>query len=167
MGMVEMIARQYDYGCWARDKLLREARQLDDEQYFAEATWGGVGSLHSVLVHTLATEWVWRNLAQHAALSGPPPNTETLATLADLEAAWREEEAACRAFLESLDEAGLEARVETVSPAGQAYSFVRWEMMQHALLHSMQHRTEAAAVLTSHGHSPGDLDYVFFVIGRE
>ncbi len=67
----------------------------------------------------------------------------------------------------SLSDDTLERTVDTVSPAGDPYSFVRWEMVQHMLLHSMQHRTETAAVLTEHGKSPGDIDYLFFIIGRD
>lgn len=167
MSKKEIIARQYDYGCWAREKLLREARQLTDEQYRADPGFGGLRSMHACLLHALATEWIWRNLAQNGALPGPPPNAEDYATLAAVEAAWREEDAAYRAFLDSLDDAGMETRIDTVSPAGQAFTFTRWEMMQHRFAHSMQHRSELAAVLTSHGRSPGDLDFIFFVIGRE
>jgi uncharacterized damage-inducible protein DinB len=164
MSKKELIARQSDYGIWAKEKLLQEARQLSEEQYHAEPGIGGVGSVHDLLLHTLATEWVWRNLAQNGELPGPPPRPESLA---DIEAAWQEEDAAYRTFLDGLSDADLEAEINTVSPAGQAFTFARWQMMQHVLMHSMQHRTELAAVLTSLGHSPGDLDFVFFTMGRE
>ena len=167
MGMKELIAKQYDYGCWVRDKLLHGARRLSDEQYFADPAFGGLRSVHASLLHAVSTEWLWRNLAHNGALPGPPPNAEDFATLASIEAAWQEEEAAYCAFLDSLSEADLEVEINTVSPAGQAFTFLRWEMLQHVLLHSMQHRTETAAVLSSHGHSPGDLDFIFFMIGRE
>lgn len=167
MGMKEMIAKQYDYGCWVRDKLLREARQLSDAEYFAEPEFGGLRSVHATLLHTLATDWVWRNVANNGRLPGPPPSPEDYATLADIEAGWKEEEAAFRTLLDDLDEHDLEAEVDTMSPAGQAYTMIRWQMLQHMLLHAMQHRTEVAAVLSGHGRSPGDLDFLFFMIGRE
>jgi uncharacterized damage-inducible protein DinB len=34
------------------------------------------------------------------------------------------------------------------------------------LIHSIQHRSEAAAMLTDFGRSPGDIDYIFFVSMR-
>ena len=118
MGMKELIAKQYDYGCWVRDKLLHEARRLSDEQYFADPAFGGLRSVHASLLHAVSTEWLWRNLAHNGALPGPPPNAEDFATLASIEAAWQEEEAAYRAFLDSLSEADLEVEINTVSPAG-------------------------------------------------
>jgi uncharacterized damage-inducible protein DinB len=46
---------------------------------------------------------------------------------------------------------------------GKTYPLVRWQMLQHLLLHSMQHRSEAALMLTDYGHSPGDIDFLFFI----
>ena len=164
MGMKEMIATQYDYNCWANARILENARHLSDEQYYAEAVFR---SVHELLVHTVRTEWVWRTLAQYGEITEPPPGSEDIRSLGDVRALWRQEETAFRSYLEELSDVELAGKVETVSPAGQAHTLARWEMLQHMLLHSMQHRAELASVLTSYEHSPGDLDFIFFVIGRE
>ncbi|MFC1878994.1 hypothetical protein ACFLZW_03690 [Chloroflexota bacterium] len=39
-------------------------------------------------------------------------------------------------------------------------------MLYHLLPHSMGHRSEAAAFLTALGHSPGDLDLIFYLNGQ-
>ena len=37
-----------------------------------------------------------------------------------------------------------------------------WQMLAHVVNHGTQHRSEAAALLTEAGQSPGDLDMIFF-----
>ncbi len=78
MSKKEMLLRQYDYGCWVRAKLLRLAGELPDDQYYAE---NPLRSVHSLLAHTLGTEWLWRNLAQTGTIPGPPPTEESLPTV--------------------------------------------------------------------------------------
>ena len=164
MSMQDMIARQYDYNCWANARILENARHLTQEQYFAESAFR---SIHELLVHMVGTEWVWRTLAQQGDLTQAPPGLQEMRSLGDVRAQWRQEEDAFRAYLAELDDEMLAEPVESRSPRGDMYSFARWEMLQHMLLHSMQHRTELASMLTGYDHSPGDLDFIFFVIGRE
>jgi uncharacterized damage-inducible protein DinB len=40
-----------------------------------------------------------------------------------------------------------------------------WQLLAHVLNHGTQHRSEAAALLTEAGRSPGDLDMVDFAEG--
>jgi uncharacterized damage-inducible protein DinB len=35
-----------------------------------------------------------------------------------------------------------------------------WQMLVHVMNHGTQHRSEAAAVLTAEGRSPGELDII-------
>jgi len=69
-----------------------------------------------------------------------------------------------RAFLESLSDDELVESLNITRWDGVKVTMTRWHMLVHLASHSMQHRTEAAVLLTQYGHSPGDLDFLFFVL---
>ncbi|MBV9787006.1 MAG: hypothetical protein JOZ51_02450, partial [Chloroflexi bacterium] len=43
---------------------------------------------------------------------------------------------------------------------------VVWHILLDVILHATQHRSEAAALLTSYGQSPGDYDFTMFMSQR-
>ncbi len=38
--------------------------------------------------------------------------------------------------------------------------------LTHMVFHGMQHRSEAAAMLTNFGHSPGNIDLIYYLIAK-
>jgi len=57
-----------------------------------------------------------------------------------------------------------EVRTRTL-PSGIVWRFPLWQAMLHVTYHSMQHRSEVAAMLTAAGHSPGELGLTAFLPG--
>ena len=49
---------------------------------------------------------------------------------------------------------------------GEKRERVRWHCLLHVVNHGTHHRSEAAAILTDFGHSPGDLDFAVFLNER-
>jgi hypothetical protein len=43
---------------------------------------------------------------------------------------------------------------------------VVWHILLDAIFHALQHRSEAAALLTTYGQSPGDYDFTLFLSER-
>ena len=122
-----------------------------------ETTWSapnptGERGLDGILVHALGAQQRWRNGLAETGLT-PRPEKEPLPSPAGLAQAWEAEWPALNAWLDSLDDAWLERTDE-----GVAY----WQMLAHVVNHGTQHRSEAAALLTTAGHSPGDLDMMDF-----
>ncbi|HEX4897989.1 MAG TPA: DinB family protein [Candidatus Limnocylindrales bacterium] len=139
------------YDRWATRRVLRV---LDG---IAESTWSipnaiGERGLGGILVHQLGATQRWRH-----GLSGsserPRPERAPLPTPPALAAAFDLEWAAWDAWLATLDDEALLTPDQDIPI---------WQLLAHVVNHGTQHRSEAAALLTAEGRSPGDLDMVFF-----
>ena len=156
----------YEYNRWANQRILTTAEKVSTEQ-FAAPTAFSWGSLRGTLVHTLDTEYGWRMLCQHNLLSGFDDLTETdLPTLEVIQQRWAEEESEMQQYLDSLRDEDLTSIVRYTVPEGHHRERVLWHCLFHVVNHGMQHRSEAAAMLTDYGQSPGDLDFTVFLNER-
>ena len=70
-----------------------------------------------------------------------------------------------RAYLDTLTEETLNGTIRYVIP-GVVRERVVWHLLLDAIFHAMQHRSEAAALLTTYGQSPGDYDFTMFLSER-
>jgi uncharacterized damage-inducible protein DinB len=161
---VDDMLTLYDYNYWATRRICGAAGRVSAEQFLAPTThsWG---SLHGTLLHTLDTEYGWRMLCQHQTLT-PDMTAAELPTLEALEQRWREEEQAMRAYLASLTDADVDGFVRYTTSGGEARERVLWHCLLHVVNHGTQHRSEAAAILTTYGQSPGDIDFTLFLSER-
>jgi uncharacterized damage-inducible protein DinB len=163
----EDIQLLYDYNRWCNAQILGTAAKLTDEQFLAPGEFPH-GGLRGTLVHALFTEWVWRMRWQ-----GTPPDygyrlkPEEFPTCAALQTRWIGEEARLMEFVASLTQEKLKSELEYTSTEGGRHKRVVWETMAHLVNHGTQHRTEAAAILTDLGHSPGDIDLIVFLNERQ
>jgi hypothetical protein len=78
-----------------------------------------------------------------------PPEVRPLPSPAALVATWEAEWAGWDAWLGTLDDNALLKTYDDVP---------MWQLLAHVMNHGTQHRSEAAALLTEAGRSPGDLD---------
>jgi uncharacterized damage-inducible protein DinB len=151
----------YEYNRWANALILGAASKISEAQFLASSQFPH-GGLRPTLVHTLFGEWVWRMRWQ-----GSPQNVrwkpQDFPTFASLQTRWLEEEIKLMAFVDGLTEKRLKAEFDYVSTEGEAHRRVVWEAMVHLVTHGMQHRSEAAAMLTAMGQSPGDIDLIVFL----
>ena len=153
----------FDYNRWCNARILRTAASLSNGQFLAPGPFPH-GGVRATLVHALYTEWVWRMRWQ-----GTPPDyrypmkAEEFSTLAALQARWAEEETLQAKFVAGLTEKRLKSELEYTSTEGGRHKRALWETMLHLVNHGTQHRTEAAAMLTDYGHSPGDIDLIVFL----
>lgn len=143
----------FAYDRWATQKV------LDALDGLAVDVWGssdvvGERGLGTILVHHLGASQRWRiGLKSRGDEEGPRPEQDPLPPLDALRDRWAAEWAEVDAWL------------PTVTDEFVAYVFDDvpvWQMLVHVVNHGTQHRSEAAALLTEAGHSPGELDMIYF-----
>jgi uncharacterized damage-inducible protein DinB len=153
----------YEYNRWCNARILDAAAELTDEQFLAPGAFPH-GGLRGTLVHALFAEWIWRMRWQ-----GTPPEhryrlkPEEFPTVAALRTRWIEEDTLLMEFVAGLTDEKLKSELEYTSTEGGRHKRVLWETMAHLVNHGTQHRTEAAAMLTGLGHSPGDIDLIVYL----
>jgi len=142
----------FAYDRWATRRILSVADGVPPE------TWGATGvvgerGLGAILVHQLGAHQRWR-LGLAGSGESPRPERQPLPTPDALAGAWAAEWDALDAWLDTLSDAWLARTDDDGIPF--------WQMLAHVVNHGTQHRSEAAALLTGAGRSPGDLDMIFF-----
>ncbi len=159
--MIDQIQSQFSYNTWANTRLLDTAAKLTPEQ-FTGVHHATFGSLRNVIVHMVYAEQLWILRAQ--GLPAPtrlqPQDYETVDAI---RAEWRPISEVTQRFVASLTEADLERTVRYVNNAGEPQAYPLWQTLFHLVNHSMQHRSEAALVMTTFGYSTGWLDYLIYV----
>jgi uncharacterized damage-inducible protein DinB len=159
---IQEILLIYDYNYWANGRILGAASGLTTEQFTAPASFP-YGGVRGTLVHVLEAEKSWRLRFEGIPWPGDYAETD-FPTLAGLQAALADEEKAMRAYLAGLSEVALVGSVTyPIDEAPGIRSRILWQCLYHVVNHGTQHRSEAAALLTDYGHSPGDLDFTSFM----
>jgi uncharacterized damage-inducible protein DinB len=162
----EALQTMYEYGRWATGHLLDVAETLTPEQLNAPGG-AGHGSIRETFIHQIVTQQRWL-----VWWDGSMELTEALSYRVDeddypdipaIRALWEEVEAQTFQFIDSLSAEDIERSYHAELPWGlPPTDFTLWWMMLHVINHGTQHRAEIAAMLTAAGHSPGDMDLLFY-----
>ena len=150
----------FKYNQWANAKILNAAANITQDQFLASASFPH-GGLRDTLVHTLFGELIYRRHWEGLALPGRL-KPEEFPTFESLLSRWVVEETRLMAFVEELTDEKLCNYLEYLSARGP-YQIMLWQVMVHVVNHGTQHRSEAAAMLTNFGYSPGDVDMIDFL----
>lgn len=172
---IDEIKLLYDYNDWADARILAACARVTPEQYVAPTPCGtGWGGLRATMVHMLDNIWQWRitlqgyykePLADEAAYDATELHEDAFPTLAALRERWMTEQRAMRAYIDTVTEDTLNGMIRYVIP-GAVPEHAVWHILLEVIIHAMQHRSEAAALLTSYAQSPGDFDFTMFLSER-
>lgn len=152
----------FEYNRWANARMLAACRGISTKQLHAPAQCS-FGSLMGTLAHVYSAEHFWRMRLQEGISPGKLATGADFATLAALEERWDDEQAAMRAFVDGLAESDLARWVEFITTSGKPQGSTLWKALMHVVIHGAQFRAEAGAVSGALGHSPGDLDLIYFL----
>jgi uncharacterized damage-inducible protein DinB len=166
---IDEIKLLYGYNDWADARILAACAKVSPEQYAAPTSYGH-GGLRATMVHILDNirqqritlqGYYQEPLANEAAYDATEFHEDAFPTLAMLQERWLIEQREMWAYLDTLTEEMLNSTIRYVIP-GAIRERVVWHILLDLTIHAAQHRSEAAALLTSYGQSPGDFDFTLF-----
>ena len=151
----------YQYNTWSSAKILEAASHISQKQFLEPVPFPH-GSLRGTLVHAAFAEWVWRKRWEGSPRN-PGWKADDFPTFEALRARWSEEQSRLMDFVSNLTDESLYSHINYVSTEEHPHERMLWECMAHLINHGTQHKTEAAAILTGFGHSPGDIDLIVYL----
>ena len=143
------------YSDWATERLLDKAGELDSVP----------PQVLETLAHICEAQRAWRMMLTRGEFSDFL-QPEDYADLLALRALWQGEKRALGAYVESLTDADMTREFQYLGDAGLRRRKV-WQALWHVVNHGTQHRAECAMMLSALGQSPGDLDFMQYLIERE
>lgn len=159
--MHETLHDLFEHNWWANRRVVATAAKLPLDAWRSGDNVAGVG-LRAALVHTYRAEAIWRmRLSEQDPTDARRIAPEQFETVDELANAWAIEEAAWREWLEALPPAGF---LENHRPPPPLKPKPIRVYLLHVILHGAQHRAEAALLLTEAGHSPGELDFLEYML---
>ncbi|MCY4247839.1 MAG: hypothetical protein OXE95_09735 [Chloroflexi bacterium] len=142
----------FDYHDWATERLLAAAARLENAP---------PQELLATLAHICEAQRAWRMLMTRGQFTDflQPDDCADLMAVQKL---WRREKDEFWRYLRSLGESDLQREFTYVGAGGRRRRLV-WHCLWHVVNHGTQHRAECAALLTTLGCSPGELDFPIFL----
>ena len=147
------------FNFWANERILKACERLPFEELRQPLTPDpGWGNLLGILVHILDSEFGWRSVLQSQSAE-EILDADDFDGMEALRSRWELERTAWLEFVGSLNEESLDQRAGSDLQDGMNV----WQTILHVVTHGIQHRSDAAAILTAYGHSPGELDFDVFL----
>lgn len=155
-----MLKTMFAYNAAVNAKVVELAALLDDADLDAPTNYAQ-GSIRGTLAHLLRVQWSWRTVAETHLPPASAPAISGASSIAELSTFAQAEADAINAWLATQSETDLATPFPS-KYGDQEFEILPWQALTQILFHNMQHRSEIALWLTEKGHSPGDLDFIYF-----
>lgn len=150
----------FNYTWHTTNHLLAVAAQLSEADYKTPTAYKSE-SIHDVSFHLLQVAMAWLNGVKTGKQS-VVITKEQVSDLAPLRAKFADVQADWTTFLDSLSDEQIAGDIHLINWRGEPVTFVYWRVLYQVILHAMQHHSELAQMLTLKGHSPGNIDFLFY-----
>jgi uncharacterized damage-inducible protein DinB len=154
----------FDYHFHQLGRFMDLVGELDDAEYH-EARGHGQGSLHNLLHHVLNADRSWR-IGIATGVRPESLDPQDYRDLGSVKRQLKQERQAWQKFLADASDEFLNEQVSLKSGSGRELTLPRVVIMQHVILHGMQHFSEVAERLSEFGKSPGNIDFIYFAMQR-
>jgi uncharacterized damage-inducible protein DinB len=161
MGKLELVTHLYEYNEHANGRLLDVAERPPGASGASEKG-ASFPSILETFAHIAAAQISWLERWTAGSNRTPTVDLQKMPDLGTARAAFLASHSGLREFIGGLTEERLDAPLEFRDSSGEAFSRPLWQLMVHVANHGTYHRGEIALVLTALGHSPGDLDFVYW-----
>jgi len=161
MSKLELVTHLYEYNEWANDHLLGVASGLSADDLSA-GRGASFGSVLSSFAHIAAAQINWLERWTTGRNQTPTLELQKMPDLGIVRDSFLASHTGLRDFVAGLSDERLEAPLEFRDSRGAQYSPPLWQLMTHVANHGTHHRGEIALMLTGAGHSPGDIDFLYW-----
>jgi uncharacterized damage-inducible protein DinB len=161
MGKLEMVKHLYEYNEWATTHLLDAAAPLSDEQTRSDRG-ASFASIQRFFAHIAAAEINWLQRWMVGQNQTPTLELQKMPDMDTVRASFLASHLGLREFIANLTEERLDAPLTYRDSSGTEQARPLWQLMTHVANHGTYHRGEIAMMLTDLGHSPGDIDFIFW-----
>lgn len=162
----ETLLEIHRHSSWANGRMLDAASRMPVGLLRTPVGEGGYGDLLETMLHIYDAQKAWFDRARTGA-SGPSEEIENFPDVAAVRTVWEQLDREMEEWIGSLADSDLLEPVDYRSYYGSRGSYNRRDMMLHQAFHSHQHRSELALILSRLGYSPGEIDFIDYVLDRE
>lgn len=163
MSWVEHARSLIAYNEWANQKVLGAAANLSEQELGRQVS-DSHESVRMTLLHIVRVQTWWLSVLNGKPDVSTPPEGYEGIPFEEVGRWFARSHDDLKAYAAGLTEERLDVDVSAFHPReGKEYRWPSWQLVSHLVNHSSHHRAEAGLMLASLGHTPGDLDFVFFV----
>ena len=160
----EHLRDMFEFVRWADGQMLTAARAVPEEGYYKDQGIS-IGSIHKLLVHCMAAQWVWLSRWRGESPSRLE-NHEDYPTRDVLEQRWPLVHSAILDFLGLQSPRSLAREVQYKNTRGETFSIPLGELMLHVIDHASYHRGQLNTMIKHAGGKPANVMYQNYVVQK-